>query len=328
MYVIFGVLRQVVVHDVLHVGNVQPTACDVRAYEHRKLAFLEIHEHPQALFLWYVARDRRRLDAIRLKIPLNTLGFTFHVDEHHNARITHFPNQTDEQWHFVFVRREEYCLANAIYRDFVRLDTHEIGLVHMLVREFHNALRQRRREQHIETFVRRRQPPQQVANILDEAEVKHAVCLVEHGDLNLVELEYALFEVIDDAPGRTDQNVDTRLNVIALLLVVRATESEADNETRVPAECLRITGDLHRKLACWRQHERTRLLLTFRRWLGLQKSFEGGNQECGRLASPGLRLAGNIPLFKGDRQGTRLNWRTKFEAHIADSRVYALIQRK
>ena len=141
-------------------------------------------------------------------------------------------------------------------------------------------------------------------------------------------LRQALFEIIDDTPGCTDQYVDTGFDVIALLLVVRAAEREADNETRVRAEYFRITGDLHRELAGRRQHERARLLLALSRWLGLQKPFKGRDQECGRLAGPGLRLAGDIPLFKGDRQRTRLNWRTKFEARIADSRLNALVELK
>ena len=78
----------------------------------------------------------------------------------------------------------------------------------MLVGEFHDALRQRCRKQHIQAFVRVRQAAQQVANVLDESEVEHAVGFVENGNLNLVEFEHALLEVVDNASRRADQKVD------------------------------------------------------------------------------------------------------------------------
>ncbi len=118
----------------------QASTGDISANENRDLAFLEIHEHPQAFILWNIARDRSGPDAIGLKIRLYPLGFALHVDEHHDARIAHFSNQANEQWHFIFVRREENRLTDFVYRDLVRLDTYELGLVHVLVREFHNAL--------------------------------------------------------------------------------------------------------------------------------------------------------------------------------------------
>ncbi len=116
--------------------------------------------------------------------------------------------------------------------------------------------------------------------------------------------------------------------MIALLVIIGATESEADNEPCVLAEYFRIIGDLHREFAGWRQHEGAWLFLALGGRLGLQESLESRDQECGSLAGPGLRLASDVPLFKGYRQGARLNWRTEFEAHIADSSLYALVERK
>ena len=46
-----------------------------------------------------------------------------------------------------------------------------------------------------------RQFAQQVANILDKAEIEHAIGLIQHRDLYLVQFENALFVVIDYATG-------------------------------------------------------------------------------------------------------------------------------
>ena len=88
-------------------------------------------------------------------------------------------------------------------------------------------MRQRRREQHVEALVGWRQAPQQVADVLDEAEVEHAVGFVENRHLDLVELEHALLEVVDDAARRADQDVDAVLDRLALLLVVRCRQRPA-----------------------------------------------------------------------------------------------------
>ena len=120
---------------------------------------------------------------------------------------------------------------------------------------------------------------------------------------------------------------DKRLNMLFSATLSQRVMELAYEHMNEP-DLVRIVGDLHREFAGWRQHECARLLLALSRWLGLQKTLKGRDQECGRLAGPGLRLAGDIPLFKGDWQCTRLYWRTKFESRIADSSLNALVERK
>ncbi len=120
-------------------------------------------------------------------------------------------------------------------RDLVRLDANQLGFVHVLVSEFHDALRQRRRKQHIETFVGVRQAPQQIADILDEAKVEHAISLIENGDFDLVEFEHTLLEVVDDASRRADKQIDTIQEYVALLVIISAAVREANFEPRVLA---------------------------------------------------------------------------------------------
>ena len=129
-------------------------------------------------------------------------------------------------------------------------------------------------------------------------------------------------------PGCANQNVDTRLNVDALLLVVGAAKCEADNQARVFAEDFCVLGDLHGEFAGGRQHERTRLFLALDGRLGVQQALKGGDQERGGFARARLSLSGDIPLFERDRERARLNRRAKVEARIADSRLNALIEHK
>ncbi len=64
--VVLGVLRQVVVEDVGDVRDVQAARGDVRADQDREFAAVEVGDHPQALLLRHVARDRLGVEAVGL----------------------------------------------------------------------------------------------------------------------------------------------------------------------------------------------------------------------------------------------------------------------
>ena len=104
----------------------------------------------------------------------------------------------------------------------------------------------------------RRQAPHDVADVGDEAEVEHAVRLVEHQHLHRGEVEHALLVEVDQAARRADQDVDALLEIAALLLVVHAAEGEAELQAGVLAEDLRVVVDLHRELARRRDDQRER----------------------------------------------------------------------
>ena len=62
-------------------------------------------------------------------------------------------------------------------------------------------------------LVGRRQAPQDVADIRDEAEIEHAVGFIEHQHLRVAQVEHVLLEVVDQAAGRADEHVDAILEL-------------------------------------------------------------------------------------------------------------------
>ncbi len=119
----------------------------------------------------------------------------------------------------------------------------------MLEGELEHALRQRRREEHVQALVGRRQAPHDVADVGDEAEVEHAIGFVEDQHLHRVQVEHALLVEVDQAAGRADQHVDAALELAPLLVVVDAAEGEAERQAGVLAEDLRVVVDLHGQFA-------------------------------------------------------------------------------
>ncbi len=224
-------------------------------------------------------------------------------------------------------------MPDAVGSHLVGFDADQFRLVHMLVGQLHDPVRQGCREQHVEALVGFGQPTQEITDVLDEAEVEHAVGFIEHGDLDLIELENALFEVIDDAPGRADQDIDAGFDGPALLFVSGAAESQRNFESRMLAEDLGIVGDLYREFAGRRQDEDLRLplprvfALSGFCPLGLrQDPLVGGDQERSRLAGPRLRLAGDIAALEGDRERARLDRRAEFEARVGYAFAQAVLE--
>ena len=217
-------------------------------------------------------------------------------------------------------RRVVDDLAHALRGDALGLDADQLRVVHVLVGELEHAVRQRRREQHVEAVLGRGQPPQQEADVLDEAEVEHAVGLVEHHHLHVAQVEDVLAEEVDDAARRADQDVDARRERAALLVVVHAAEGEAEREAGVLHEDLGVAMDLDRELARRREHQRARR----GRWpVGrgrvAQQVREERDQERRGLAGAGLRLPRDVEARERARQGLGLDRRAAFEARVGDA---------
>ena len=190
----------------------------------------------------------------------------------------------------------------------------------MLECELEHALREGRREQQVEPLVGRRQAPHDVADVGDEAEVEHAVRLVEHQHLDRGEVEHALLVEVDQAARRADQDVHAVLEVAPLLLVVHAAEGEAELHARVLPEDLRVVVDLHGEFARRRDDQRERRVdLARRRHLAAQDAGVQRDQERGGLAGAGLGLPGHVEAGERPRQGLGLDRGAALEAGVGDA---------
>ena len=78
------------------------------------------------------------------------------------------------------------------------------------------------REQHIESFGWNWHSAKHVADIFDEPEIEHAVSLVQHDHLYVLQIKQPLFKKIDESTGRAYQHVDA-IDQIGLLLLITGT---------------------------------------------------------------------------------------------------------
>jgi hypothetical protein len=186
---------------------------------------------------------------------------------------------------------------------------HQFGAVHVFVGKLGDAIGKRGGEEQTKPFLGVWHVAQQITHILDEAEVKHAVGLIQHHYLNGAQIEHMLLEVVDDSAWRTDEDIDPRLKCLALAFVAGTAIGEAECQAGVAAYRFGILVDLHGEFAGGCQHQGARLIDTaiFSGGFGKQAVVEG-DEECGGLAGPCLCLSCYILSRKRQWQRRRLYW--------------------
>jgi hypothetical protein len=171
--------------------DVQAARGHVGGDQDLELALLELAQQRLALFLRHVAGQHADAVMRALQRLGHALDPDLGVDEDHGARAFAARQQADQQRQLFFVRRQVHHLAHARGGDGLGLDDHLLRLVHVLVGELEHAVAERGREQQGLALLAARQLAQQEAQVLDEAEVEHAVGLVEDAHLAGVQVHHA-----------------------------------------------------------------------------------------------------------------------------------------
>ena len=197
----------------------------------------------------------------------------------------------------------------------------------MLVGKLHDAVGERGRKQHRQPPFRLGAAPQQEAQILDEAEIEHPVGFVEDDDIGFAQIEDPLLEIVDEPSRRADENVGAVLQLLALLVVVDTAVREAEAETTVAVERLRVAVDLDRQLAGRRENERAGLVrpAPLARLAG-DETIQRGDEKRRGLAGAGLRLPRHVDALQRRLQRLGLDGGAIFEACLGDALLDAFGQ--
>src|SRR5213076_2826844 len=233
-------LPQDEVEHVADVRDVQAARGHIGGDQDCEFSVVEVAQEAQALVLRHVPGERLGTEPVGLERALEPLGHALGVHEHHGAHRLALVQQPDEQRHLLLHGGVVHELAHLINGHLVRLDAHCFRVVHVLVGELEHAVRERGREQHGLAPLGMGQAPQDVADVGDEAQIEHAIGLIEHQHLGVPQVVHVLLEVIDQPPRRADQHLAPLAEFQALLLVVDATEHHQVPEPGVGAEGERI----------------------------------------------------------------------------------------
>ncbi len=156
-------------------------------------------------------------------------------------------------------------------------------------------------------------------DVVDEAHVEHAVGLVEDEDLDVREVERALAVVVEQAPGRGDEDVDAAAQLVDLRLHADAAEHDHAGQLGVLAVGANALLDLRRQLARRRQDEGADRQLAA--WTAMRAAWwpfvalrrlhhqavQQRQHEAGGLAGAGLGAAHDVAAREDGGDGLRLD---------------------
>ena len=148
-----------------------------------------------------------------------------------------------------------------------------------------------------------------------EAHVEHAVGLVEHQGVDVVQEDVALAQHVEQAARRGDQQVDALADALGLRVVGHPAEDGHDAAPAVGAERLADLLDLPAEFA-GRGHDEGGGVGDAAVGYGRAcHALENGQDESGRLAGTGLRTAHHVATVEDARDGLFLDRRGLHVAH-------------
>ena len=317
--IILRVLRQVVIDDMTDAWNMQAPCRNICRDEHPALALFKFFKELFAFFLWHVSGKHAGGVPLLLQKASEPVAGHPHIGKNQHPVTAGLAHQTQQQRQLFAVGRVIDFFQQPVCDHHLRIDLDLFRVVHMLITELVNAVRKRSREQQVETLLGRRHSSEDVADVLDEAKVKHAVRFIQHHDLYGFEVKDLLLVVINQAPGCADQHVDPAGQTLTLFVITSTSVDQTQFQIGSLAQGLGIAVNLNGKFPGRRQHNGTRAHRTraFRSRLG-QKIIEDREQKCSGLAGAGLGLTRNV--FASECRGQRLclDFRAVFESGFGE----------
>ncbi len=194
----------------------------------------------------------------------------------------------------------EIDLVGQVGGDLGGLGAHHLDVAHVGLRQVHDPLGHRGREEQHAPLIGRM--AHDLLDILDEAHVEHLVRLVQHEEADAGQVERAAADVVEDTAGRADHHVRAFGQTPQLFADRGAAVDGRYGEFLFVVVGDQLLGDLQGQFACGDQHNglyasgSARELLQDRQAVG------------GRLAGAGLGLGDDVmAAFEQDRNGELLD---------------------
>ncbi|MNS89475.1 hypothetical protein D3C72_1234900 [compost metagenome] len=294
VHVVFGVERDVEVEDGGHVLDIEATGRDVGAHQQVDFTGLERGERLQAFVLALVAVQCGGTQTVALQRACEARAAELAVDEHEGLRNAALLDDLLERTALVVVRDAVEVLFDGGGR-FVR-PRHFDGdrVLQVAAGQSLDLGREGGREQQRGALLG--QVAQDALQVGQEADVEHAVGLVEHDVFDLVEHRVLGFDVVQQTARRGHEHFDALLQLQRLGLHVDAAEHDRAAQVGVLGVQLDLLRDLVGQFTRGQQHQRTHRMPRGRGGgvFVLEHALQQGQRKRRRLAGAGLRGAHHV----------------------------------
>lgn len=274
--------------------DIDPAGSYVGRHEHAEFIGLELLHHFLAKVLGDVAVQGVGGIAFIVEVigDLDDLGLS--VAEDDAVKVFLHVEDAAEGVEFVALRHFEERLLHHFRGELLFLDGHFVEHFHVTLRQLQDAVGHGGGEE--EHAALGAAGAQDELDIFDEAHVKHFVGLVEYHEADGIEFQFLAFDEVDDAAGRSHDDVRAFLQFAHLLADGGAAVDSRDPDAFAAFIGFDLFGDLEGQFAGRRQDEGLyRLLVRI-------VAFQDGQPEGGRFAGTGLCLPDDI-LVAAEQQG-------------------------
>ena len=239
--------RHVKVHNVAHVANVDAAGKHVGCHQHVNGTVAEGRKGTLALSLAAVTVNRGGLDALALQTTAAAVGAVLGAHKDDRALRALLFEELGQQVVLGLDGHREHKLVDGVGGRRGRCDLHASRVAHQVGDLAHSLLVKCGREQ--QRLALGRRLAHNAADGGQKAHVEHAVGLVEHQHLDLVQVAGALLDQIDQTARRGDQDVAAVLKGSGLRLVAHAAHDGHGDMTGDVGDLARDLVDLLGKLA-------------------------------------------------------------------------------
>ena len=327
--------RHVKVHDVAHVANVDAAGKDVGCHQHVDGAVAEGRKRALALGLAAVAVNRGGFDALALQATAAAVGAVLGAHKDDGALRALLLEELGQQVILGLDGHREHKLVDGVGGRRGGRNLHAGRVAHQVGDLAHGLLVERRREQ--QRLALGRRLAHDAADGGQKAHVEHAVGLVEHQHLDLVQVTGPLLDQVDQTTRRGDQDVAAVLERRGLGLVAHAAHDGHGDVAGDVGDLARDLVDLLGELARGGDDEHHGAAAVALGLLGaataiaaaalahgLRRSnvlqvIHGRQQESGRLAGAGLGGGKQVATLEHHGDGAGLHGRGRRIAQVLDS---------
>ncbi|MNO99419.1 hypothetical protein D3C76_911880 [compost metagenome] len=308
MHVVLGDDGQVEVDHQRHLLDIQAAGGDVGGDEEVHLAGLEPLQRAQACRLRLVAVDRVGGQARLLQQADQFLDALAGLGEDQRLAPAVGLLQVQEQLGLALLVHRHQPLLHRLRRGVARGDLDGQRIAQQSGGHLADGVGEGRGEQ--QGLPARGQRGEQLVQLAGEAEVEHAVGLVEHQGLQLGELHRVLPVQVEQPPRRRHQHVDTLAQLQHLRVDAHPAVGHGGAQRHMLAVGAEAGVDLLGQLAGRHQHQRPRRIGRHLRAF-LEQTLQQRQGETGGLACAGLRRGEQVAALEHGGNGPGLHRRRR-----------------
>ncbi len=300
MDVVGGDHRQLVVHDVRQLVDVEAARGDLGGDQDGRPAGLEVGQGAHALSLAAVAVDGRGADALALELLGEAVGTVLGAGEHERLVDDAGLDQVRQQLALALAVDQVHDLGDQRRGRVAGRDLDRRRVVQEAAGQLPDLVREGGAEEQV--LATGGQQREDLADVADEAHVEHPVGLVEDEDLDRRQVDGPLADVVEQAAGGGHDDIRRAAQGADLAVDADATVDGRRADAPVAAVDAHALLDLERELAGRGEDQRADgpaagARVAVRR----AKVLEHGQHEGRRLAGAGLGAGHQVAAGEDER---------------------------